>query len=420
MKHFQLRSFLFATALVVWVVAVSGCKQMVAPKAPPPPAVTVSQPVQRDVIRWDQYSGYLTSPKTVTVSARVSGLIEEAPFQEGAIVHAGDLLFKIDPRPFKADVDNKQAAVAQAKASAAKAKADDARNTALLQAHVIAQSDYDTTKATYLEDVASLSAAEAELETSRLNLEWTNVTAPITGRVSRMNVTVGNLVNGGAGQVTALTKIVSIDPLYCYVNVPESTALRYQELAVKEQKDNVAGANVACSLQLENETNFPHQGVIDFVDNQVDVNTGTQQIRCVIANPTTVLTPGLFALTRIPASGRYNTLLIPDAAVNTDQDERYLLIVGANNVVQQRPVKLGAVFGSLRSITEGLKPGEWVIVDGMQFAQPGAKVIPHEVALSTASLDASDSVAAAPPVGQAPPDMATAYRSDSPPLKERQ
>jgi membrane fusion protein, multidrug efflux system len=268
--------------------------------------------------------------------------------------------------------------------------------------------------------VASLNAAEAALETSRLNLEWTNVTAPITGRVSRMNVTVGNLVNGGAGQVTALTTIVSIDPLYCYVNVPESTALRYQELAVKEQKDNVAGANVACSLQLENETNFPHQGVIDFVDNQVDVNTGTQQIRCVIGNPTTVLTPGLFALTRIPASGRYNTLLIPDAAVNTDQDERYLLIVGANNDVQQRPVKLGAVFGNLRSITEGLKPGEWVIVDGMQFAQPGAKVIPHEVALSTASLDASDSVAAAPPVRQVPPDMRTAYRSDSPPSKERQ
>ena len=420
MKYFQLRSFPFATAFVVWVVVVSGCRQVVAPKGSPPPTVTVSQPVQRDVIRWDQYSGYLTSPKTVTVSARVSGLIEQAPFQEGAIVHAGDLLFKIDPRPFKADVDNKQAAVAQARASAAKAKADDARNTALLQAHVIAQSVYDTTKATYLEDVASLNAAEAALETSRLNLEWTNVTAPITGRVSRMNVTVGNLVNGGAGQVTALTTIVSIDPLYCYVNVPESTALRYQELAVKEQKDNVAGANVPCSLQLENETNFPHQGVIDFVDNQVDVNTGTQQIRCVIANPTTVLTPGLFALTRIPASGRYNTLLIPDAAVNTDQDERYLLIVVANNVVQQRPVKLGAVFGNLRSITEGLKPGEWVIVDGMQFAQPGAKVIPREAALSTASLDASDSVAAAPPARQMPPDMRTAYRSDSSLSKGRQ
>jgi multidrug efflux system membrane fusion protein len=166
---------------------------------------------------------------------------------------------------------------------------------------------------------------------------------------------------------------------------------------------------------LENETNFPHQGAIDFVDNQVDVNTGTQQIRCVVSNPTTILTPGLFATTRIPASGRYQALLIPDAAVNTDQDERYLLIVGANNVVQQRPVKLGALFGTLRSITEGLKPGEKVIVNGMQFAQSGAKVVPHEVAVPTQSLDAMESDTAGPPIAQTIPDMRTAYRSDSQP-----
>src|SRR5216683_5711349 len=424
MNHIQLRKFRKVrsiTAFVVLVVALlPGCKRVIAPQAPPPAIVTVSQPLQRDVIRWDQYSGHLSSPKTVTVNARVSGLIEEAPFQEGAIVHAGDLLFKIDPRPYQADLDNKKAAVAQAKALAEKTKADFERSTQLVRAQVIAQADYDTTRATYLEAAASLSAAAAALETSRLNLQWTDVRAPITGRVSRMNVTVGNLVNGGSGQATALTTIVSIDPLYSYVNVPESAALRYQELALKDKKGNVAGANVACSLQLENETNFPHQGVIDFVDNQVDVNTGTQQIRCVIANPTTVLTPGLFALTRIPASDRYNTLLIANAAVNTDQNERYLLIVGANNVVEQRPVKLGAVFGNLRSITEGLKPGERVIVDGMQFAQPGGKVNAHEVAVSTASLDASDSVAAAPPVTQTPPDMRTAFRSDSRPSKERQ
>jgi membrane fusion protein, multidrug efflux system len=294
---------------------------VIAPQAPPPPTVTVSQPLQREVIRWDQYSGYLSSPKTVTVNARVSGLIEEAPFQEGTVVHEGDLLFQIDPRPFQADLDNKQAAVAQAKATAVKAKADFERSTLLLKAQVIAQADYDTTKATYLEAAASLSAAEAALETSRLNLQWTDVRAPITSRVSRMNVTVGNLVNGGSGQATALTIVVSIDPLYCYINVPESAALRYQELALQEKKGNVAGANIGCFLQLENETNFPHQGVIDFVDNQVDVNTGTQQIRCVFANPTTILTPGLFTLTRIPASGRYQALLIPDAAVNTLTDD---------------------------------------------------------------------------------------------------
>jgi RND family efflux transporter MFP subunit len=414
MDYIRLRRARRAMALVALVSALlPGCKRLVVPQTPPLATVTVSQPLQRDVIRWDQYSGYLSSPKTVTVNARISGLIEEAPFREGAIVHAGDLLFKIDPRPFQADLDNKKAAVAQAAALATKMKADYARSTALLKAQVIAPADYDTTKASYGEADASLKAAEAALETSRLNLQWTEVRAPITGRVSRMNMTVGNLVNGGSGQATTLTTIVSIDPLYCYLNVPASAALRYQELALQEEKSDVAGAKVGCFLQLENETNFPHRGVIDFVDNQVDVNTGTVQIRCVFANPTTILTPGLFTLTRIPASGRYQALLIPDAAVNTDQDERYLLIVGANDVVQQRPVKLGALFGSLRSITDGLKPGELVVVNGMLSAMPGAKVEPHQVPVPTESLAASESIAAGPPAPRETPAIRTAARSNS-------
>jgi len=228
-----------------------------------------------------------------------------------------------------------------------------------------------------------------------------------------MNVTVGNLVNGGAGQATALTTIVSIDPLYSYIDVPEGAALRYQELALQEKKANVANAKVACFLQLENETNFPHQGLIDFVDNQVNVNTGTVQIRCAFANPTTVMTSGLFTLTRIPASGRYQALLIPDAAVNTDQNERYLLIVGNRDVVQRRPVKLGALFGSLRSIDDGLKPGEQVIVDGMQSAMPGAKVRAHIVPVSTETLDAQESFAATPAVAPALSGVRTAAQSDS-------
>jgi RND family efflux transporter MFP subunit len=413
MNRIQLRRSVWKTALIALVLTLfAGCKQVVAPPALAPPAVTVSQPLQRGVIRWDEYSGYLSSPQTAVVDARVSGLIEEAPFQEGAVVHQGDLLFKIDPRPFLADLDNKEAAVAQAKATTDKTKADFERSILLLKDQVIAQADYDANKASYLEAAASLKAAEAALETSRLNLEWTDVRAPITGRVSRMNVTVGNLVNGGSGQATTLTTIVSIDPLYSYINVPENVALRYQKLALQEKKSSVAGANVGCFLQLENETNFPHQGVIDFVDNQVDVNTGTEQIRCVFANPTTILTPGLFALTRIPASGRYTTLLIPDAAVNADQNERYLLIVGADDVVQQRPVKLGALFGTLRSITDGLKPGERVIVNGMQSAQSGAKVIPHEAPFSAESLGALESIAAGSPTAQEPA-MRTAARSNS-------
>ena len=406
MNRTQLRRSVGVTALVALVLALlPGCKRMVATQATPPPKVTVSQPLEREVIRWDQYSGYLSSPQTVTVNARVSGLIEEAPFREGAIVHAGDLLFKIDPRPFQADLDNKKAAVAQAAALAAKTRADYVRSSQLIRAQVIAPSDYDSTRASYAEADASLKAAEAAVETSRLNLEWTEVRAPITGRVSRMNVTVGNLVNGGSGQATTLTTIVSIDPLYCYLNVPESTALRYQEIALQQEKSDVAGAKVGCFLQLENETNFPHQGVIDFVDNQVDVNTGTVQIRAVFDNPTTLLTPGLFARVRIPSSGRYQALLIPDEAVNTDQNERYLLTVGTDNVAQRQTVKLGALFGSLRSITEGLKPGEWVIVSGMQSALPGAKVAPRRAPISAQSLDELESMTAGLPASQTLPDV---------------
>jgi RND family efflux transporter MFP subunit len=378
----------------------------------------VSQPIQRDVVRWDDYSGYLSSPKTVVVNARVSGLIEAAPFQEGAIVHAGDLLFKIDPRPFQADLDNKKAAVAEARAAAEKTRADFERSTRLLKAEVIARADYDSTKASYGEADASLRAAEAALETARLNLEWTDVRAPISGRISRIDVTVGNLVIGGSGQATPLTTIVSIDPMYCYLNVPASVALRYQELALDQKQSNVAGAKIPSFLQLENETTFRQQGVIDFVDNQVDVSTGTVQIRAVFPNPTTLLTPGLFALVRVPASGRYQALLIPDQAVNTDQNERYLLIVGKNDVVEQRSVKLGALFGSLRSITEGLKPGEWVIVKGMQWAQPGAKVNPHEVPVPTQSLDELENLTSGLPASQMLPDVRTVAERHSPLLGE--
>ena len=247
----------------------------------------------------------------------------------------------------------------------------------------------------YEEAAASLNAAAAALETSRLNLEWTDVRAPITGRVSRMNVTVGNLVSGDSTQATALTTLVSIDPLYCYINVPESTALRYQRIAVQQHQANVTAAKVPCFLQLESESNFPHRGVINFVDNQVDASTGTVQMRCAFANPTALLVPGLFAVTRIPASDRYRALLIPDVAINTDQNEQYLLIVGADHVVERRPVKLGALFGDLRSVTGGLQPNERVIVNGLQFVAPGAKVETHQVPVLTQSLDDLQNIAVA-------------------------
>jgi membrane fusion protein, multidrug efflux system len=375
-----------ALLLVVAVMVAAGCQRATAPPPPPPSAVTVSQPLEREVIRWNDYSAYLASPETVDVKARVSGLIEEAPFREGALIHKGDLLFKIDPRPFQADLDNKEAAVAQAKATVDQTRAQYQRDLTLSRLQVISTEEYDNAKAAYQEAAASLNAAEAALETSRLNLEWTEVRAPISGRISRIDVTVGNLVNGGSGQgTTILTTIVSIDPLYTYINVPQDIALRYQQLALENTERNVAGAKVPCFLKLEDETQYDHQGVIDFIDNQVDVNTGTVQMRCVVPNPTALLIPGLFAVTRIPASGRYRALLVPDSALNADQNERYLLIVGPNDIVERRPVTRGALFGNLRAIDQGLKPGEKVIVSGLQMAFPGSRVRPQEVPISAPS-----------------------------------
>jgi RND family efflux transporter MFP subunit len=386
------------------VVFLSGCERAAESRPAPPPTVTVSRPLNLDVIQWDAYSAYLSSPDTSNVEARVSGLVEEAPFQEGAIVHKGDLLFQIDPRQFQADYDSKKAAVSQATSIADQARVHLRRYAEVVGTRAVSQDDYDSAKASYEEARASLEAAGAALEASSLYLQWTRVTAPISGRISRMNVQVGNLVNGGSGQATLLTTIVSIDPIYCYINVPESAALRYQVLAIQEKYANVAGAAIPCFLELENETSFSHGGVIDFVDNQIDTSTGTVQMRGVFANPTGLLTPGLFALMRIPGSGRYKALLIPDEAVNTDQNERFVLIVDKDGLVQRRPVKLGALFGTLRSITDGLRSDEWVIVNGVQSAQPGVKVKPHEALVPTKSLEALESTPAGSTTRQARPE----------------
>jgi RND family efflux transporter MFP subunit len=372
------------------VIVAQGCDRRSEARTPPPPAdVTVSYPLLHEVIQWDDYSGYLTSPDMANVAPRVSGLIVAAPFKEGSLVQKDQVLFEIDPRPFQADLDSKKADVAKAQAqvnltSATLQRMDKVRNT-----RAISEEDYDTAKANLEQAKAGLAAANAALETSQLNFDWTHVTAPITGRVGRQSVEVGNLVTGG-GQSTAtlLTSIVAIDPLYCYINVPERAALRYQELVVLEKHANIANAHIPCFIQLENETIYPHEGVIDFIDNRVDVNTGTVQIRGVIPNPNGVMTPGLFARMRIPGSGRYEALLIPDAAIAAEQNERYVLVVGPDNMVRQQPVKLGVLFGTLRSIVEGLAPGQAVVVNGLQHATPGTKVNPTMAPISPAQLEA--------------------------------
>ncbi len=380
------RIFLSTTLLgllaVCAAMSVSGCNKKKEPPAPAPPTVTVSLPLQKEVTDWDEFTGHLVSPETANVAPRVSGFIEEAPLKEGALVKKGDVLFVIDDRPFKADLESKKATVAKDQAQADLAATQLARYADLLKKRAVAQQDYDTNKAAYDQAVAQVDADRAAEETARLNLEWTRVTAPISGRVSKMYVTAGNLVNGGAGQATLLTTVVSVDPMYCYVPAPERRFLAYQAYASKEKGVALSEARLPCYVQLENETGFPHEGTIDFIDNSLDPNTGTIQLRGVIPNPTGALTPGLFAQMRINGNGQHRRLLVPDVAIGTEQNERFVMVVGAEDKVETRKIVPDGLFGSLRAITEGLKPDDRVIVNGLQLVRPGSQVTPQVVPIA--------------------------------------
>lgn len=355
----------------------AGCDRTDAAAPFPPAAVTVSHPLRREVIEWDEYTGHLEAPETANVQARVSGFVEQAAFQEGAIVHKGDVLFVIDDRPFKADLDSKVADVAKAKSQADLALVHLRRFEQVHNTKAISEEDYDTAKASYAQAESVLAGAKAAAEVARLNLEWTHVLAPISGRISRKEVTAGNLVNGGVGQATLLTTIVSIDPIYCYADVDEHSILKYQELARQKKRVSARDARIPVFLQLENETNFPHEGVVDFVDNRIDPGTGTLRARGVFSNPDRLLTPGSFGRVRVAGSGRYEATLIPDSAVGTDQDLRFVLLAKADDTVELRPVKLGALFGRLRAV-EGIGVEDRVIINGIQRARPGVRVTVQE------------------------------------------
>jgi RND family efflux transporter MFP subunit len=352
-----------------------GCNRTDAAAAPPVPAVTVSRPLVREVIEWDEYTGHLEAPETVNVAARVSGFIEQAPFQEGAIVKKDAVLFVIDDRPFKADLNSKTADVAKAQSQADLALVHLKRFEKVHGTRAISEEDYDTANASYKQALSVLAGAKAAEYVAKLNLEWTRVVAPISGRISRQEVTPGNLINGGVGQATLLTTIVSIDPIYCYVDVDEHSILKYQELSRQKKRVSARDARIPVFMQLENETTFPHEGVVDFVDNKLDPGTGTLRARGVFPNPD-MLTPGSFARVRVAGSGRYHAMLVPDAAVGTDQDLKYVLVAKADDTVEMRPVKPGALFGRLRAV-EGLTADDRVIINGIQRARPGAKVAVH-------------------------------------------
>jgi RND family efflux transporter MFP subunit len=383
-------ALLGATLLILAsFLASSGCERRGEAGQQPLSAVTVARPAQREVIEWDEYTGNLDAPEHVDLRARVSGEITDAPFKEGAIIKKDQLLFQIDVRPYQADLDAKQATQAQNEAQLALAKITLRRFEQAAPGAAVSQQELDIAKANAQQAEAVVAAAKAAVKVAQLNVDWCRVISPINGRVSRKYVTSGNLVTAGGGLSpgTLLTTINSIDPIYHYVSVDERSVLKYRRLSAEGKRISAREQQIPCFMQLLNETGFPHQGVVDFVDNRIDPTTGTLQARGVFPNKDGYLTPGSFGRVRVAGSGRYTTLLVPDVAIVADQSLKILLTVDADGIVHAHPVKPGALFGNLRSIEEGIGPDDRVIINGQIKARPGAKVAAKEVALDTSSIE---------------------------------
>jgi RND family efflux transporter MFP subunit len=344
-------------------------------EALPPLTVTVSYPVEREVTDHADFTARTAAVDSVQVRAHVWGYLEKVNFKEGALVKKGDVLFELDRRPYLALLNQAKAKVAQDQAQLKYDEAEYQRNVSLARNDAVSRSDLDKSAAARGVDLANIAADRALVASRQLDLDYTKVRAPVSGRVSRYVVTVGNLIQSGdqAGG-TLLTTIVSVDPMYAYFDVDEYTALRVRQLTREGKADSPRDGGYPVSLGLANEVGFPHQGTIDFVDNQVNPKTGTIRARGVFRNKDQVLLPGLFGRVRGPISRPHKGLLVSDRALDTDQGQKILYVVNDKNEVVTRPVRVGALHDGLREVTGGLKPRERVIVKGLQQVRPGMTV----------------------------------------------
>lgn len=377
-------------AMIALAVLMTGCQRQTAQTPIAPPSVSVTEPIQREVIEWDEYIGRLESPETVEIRARVSGYLAKVHFKEGKEVQKGDLLFTIDQRPYRAEFDHAEAEYQRASSQTELAKNDAERAKRLIGTRAISEEDYDTKLKTCLAAQATEKSAKATLASAQLNLEFTEIRAPINGRVSRAIVTEGNLISSGIGGsgATLLTTIVSLDPLYLYGDADERAILKYLQLRREGKRISARDEPIPAEMGLANEAGFPHKGFIDFVDNRVDPNTGTTRARGVFRNEDHSLSPGFFGRIRIPGSGKYLALLIPDRALGSDQAQKFLYVVNGGNKVEFRPVKTGPMIDGLRVVKEGLRPGEQIIVEGLLRVRPGVVVDAKQVEPSIQSMAA--------------------------------
>jgi RND family efflux transporter MFP subunit len=383
------RSTSFATcrpwrglAILAVAAALAGCGESdeagKAGAAPAPPPVTVANPLVKKITEWDEFTGRFESTASVDVRARVSGYLDKINFVDGAIVKQGDVLFVIDPRPYQAAVDRAKADLAAANARLELAKANLDRAAALVKGSVVSAANYDERVQEQRSAEAAVQQAAAALASVQLNLDFTSVTAPISGRVSDRRVDVGNLVSGDPN-ATLLTTIVALDPIYFAFDMSEADFLLYQRAVARGALPSTRDQGTVVEARLPDEREWLHKGTMNFVDNRLDASSGTIRARAIFPNPDLFITPNQFGRIRLPSSNPYDAILVPDSAIVTDQSNQVVMTVTADGTVVPKQIRPGPAYpGGLRIVRSGLAPDDTLVINGLLRARPGAKVTPQK------------------------------------------
>ena len=391
-----MKNLLIGVGILSILLTAAGCKKKAAPQQAALP-VNVVTVIEKEVNEWDEFTGRLDPVESVEIRPRVSGYITEIHFEAGAIIKKGDLLYVIDPRPYQADFDRAAAEVDRMDAQLKLAQIELNRAKELRDKNTISASEFDQKAATYQGAAAAKSSAEAAKNFAALNLEFTQIKSPVDGRVSDQRITIGNLVQPGAGPESVLTTVMSVDPIYAKVDADENAILKYVKLAEEGKRVSARTAKIPAWVELGNETDFPHEGYVDFVDNRLDSGTGTIRARVVLKNwNPNFITPGFFVRVRVAGATPYRAALVADRVISSQQGLKYAFVVKPDSTIERRTLETGSLFEGKRIVKSGLKDGEKVVSTRLQLVQPGMKVTPVPEQTPASGPDAKASAAPSP------------------------